>query len=141
MYLQNDLVMGAAEELRQALTENAAARGREWALHMGHSLSDVEKTLCQHKGDFGTDDDTFGENQRGLLPSPGVQRKIEGLRQELGELIEGVRILRVDLGAGQDTVAGFAQRAHHLLHALERLERGEIDLVQQSITPDIGAGD
>jgi hypothetical protein len=141
MYLQNDLVMGAAEELRQALTDNASARGREWAIHMGQSLSDVEKTLRRHEGDFGGDDESLADKDRALLPSPGVHRRLEGLRQEPGELIEDVRILRTDLGVGRDTVVGYAERAHHLLHALERLERGEIDLVQESITADIGAGD
>jgi predicted nucleic acid-binding Zn-ribbon protein len=141
MYLQNDLLMGAAEELRHALAENAAARGREWAIRVGHALSDVEKILRQHAGEIPTGDETLIGQERALLPSPGIERKADALREELQDLIDNVRMLRTELAAGRESSANSTQKAHTLLHRLDKLERAEVELVQQSITPDIGAGD
>jgi hypothetical protein len=146
MYLQNDRLTAAAEELRRGLTENAAASGREWAIRIGRALSDVERILRRHAADVSTTDDAPADQDRALLPSPGVERRAEGLRHELDVLIESLRTLRTELAAGRENppgsgTVGFSERVQGLLRALEHLDQGEIDLVQESITADIGAGD
>jgi hypothetical protein len=144
MKLQNDLMLGAADELRQALADDAS--GQVCGRQVAQALAEVERALRLHAGDAEAADQSLMDQDRALLPSPGVERRAEGLRHELDDLVRDVRQLRIEAKAGRANPRGtdpdaLAERLRCFVRALERQEQGEIDLVQESITTDIGAGD
>jgi hypothetical protein len=146
MKVHHDLLIEAVCELRQALDENTGRPLRDWIEGVDRSVADALRALRRHAGEDLTGDELQTDPDRGLLPSPGVERRAAGLRQDLHDLIQAARTLRADLTAARTTpndpsVAGLATRARDLMKALERLDSGEINLIQGAITPDIGAGD
>jgi hypothetical protein len=142
MSAQKDLLIEATEELRQALGQEAAG-GQERGQRVARALAGVERALRQRAGEPLSAEEPLADSDRPLLPSPGVERRAEGLRHEAGDLLREVRALRGEVSAGRgDPAAGpLAERLGQLVHALAHHEQGEIDLVQESITTDIGAGD
>jgi hypothetical protein len=144
MALQHGLLTGAAE-LRRSLEENANRSAREWTDGVERALEDVERSLRREAESEWTADDLSKEQDRALLPSPGVERRSEGLQNELHDLIYKVRSLRSELMTARTTPGGVtaesASKARSLVLDLERFEKNETDLIQQSITQDIGAGD
>jgi hypothetical protein len=146
MNVQHDLLIEAVCELRQALDENTGRPLLDWIEGVDRSVADALRALRRHAGEALTGDELQTDPDRALLPSPGVERRAESLRQDLHDLIQSARTLRTDLAAARSTpndpsVAGLAKKARELMRALERLDAGEIDLIQEAITPDIGAGD
>jgi hypothetical protein len=146
MTVHHDLLIEAVCELRQALDENTGRPLREWIDGVDRSVADALRALRRHAGEDLTGEEFLADPDRALLPSPGVERRAAGLRQDLHDLIQEARTLRADLAAARSTpndpsVAGLATRARDLMRALERLDAGEINLIQDAITPDIGAGD
>lgn len=145
MSAQKDLLMGATEELRQALGEDTAG-GRGWGERVARALAGVERALRQRAGEPLSAEEPLADADRPLLPSPGVERRADELQHEAADLLREARALRgeVSAGRGGDPAAGagtLAERLGRLVQALARHEQGEIDLVQESITLDIGAGD
>jgi hypothetical protein len=144
MPVENDLLTGAAEELRLALEDNHGRPVRAWSEAVRRAVIEVERAMRRHAGEESPGDDLQTDPDRALLPSPGVERRAEGIRQDLDDLLREVRALRIDLSTGPSADparAALANRCRELLRALERLDAQEIDLIQESITPDIGAGD
>jgi hypothetical protein len=145
MNVQTDLVHGATEELRQAAADTTTG-GRDWGERIRLSLSAAERGLRESIGESLTDDDTLTTIDQPLLPSPGVERKEESLRNVTRDLVRQVRMLRAELASGQGNPTGagaeaFAERVRQLVRKLERHEQDEIHFLQESITPDVGAGD
>ena len=75
-----------------------------------------------------------------------MERRADGLQIELQDLIRDVRTLRADLISdsklpGNADYADLKRKARIVAEELEHLEIGETDLIQVSITQDIGAGD
>lgn len=146
MNVQTDLLHGATEELRQDASDKIPPGGREWAERVRLALSAAERGLREDIGESINEDDPLSPLEQPLLPSPGVERKEESLREQTRELIRQVRTLRIDLASGTGNPAGagaaaFAERLRQLVRDLERHQQDEIDLLQESITPDVGAGD
>jgi hypothetical protein len=143
MNVGGDRLVQAVEELRQAAGENDFNSGPEWSARVGKALAEVEHVLRQHPEDIVPVDNTRINQDRALLPSPGIERWAEGLRQKLDDLAEEIDALRAELLCGgiQAQSVGFAERVRSLVRALERHERDEIDIVQESFTTDIGSGD
>jgi hydroxypyruvate isomerase len=146
MIVRRDLVIGAAKELREALAANATAPGKEWTTRVEQALTKVERALKQHAKEGALVDESPSDPESALLPSPGVERRELELRDDLDDLIVKVQALRTELSADSAVTAGnqrstFVDKASDLVRALERQEADEIDMVQESITPDIGAGD
>jgi hypothetical protein len=140
-----NVLIGAAAKLRSAFEGPATMkqRGRQVAL----ALADIEQALRQRLLALSSEDDGMSRDEdRALIPSPGLERRARGLRHELTDLLERVRALRMEASAMRSDSASdgsddLGTRLHDLALALERHEHGEIDLVQEAITPDIGAGD
>jgi hypothetical protein len=146
MNVQTHPLHGATEELRKATAEDSTPGGRDWGERLRLALAAAERSLRENIGETINEDDALAPQEQPLLPSPGVERKEEGLRNETHDLIRQVRMLRAELASGQGNPTGagagaFAERIRQLVRDLERHDRGEIDLLQESITPDIGAGD
>ncbi len=138
MSAPKDLLTGSIEGLWQAVHEHTAGRTER----VRQALGEVERALRHHAGDLAPEDDTLADPPgRPLIPSPGVERRAEELRRESRDLLRQTRALQAELSAGPGEGSDLAERVRELLRALERHERDEIDLVQQSLTTDIGAGD
>jgi hypothetical protein len=146
MILQSDVMLAAVQSLRKALAENGSGQGQDRLNQVGQSLNEVEQALRQHAADLSDGEEVPAAADQSLLPSPGVERRTEGLRDQMSDLLREVKELRTEVSSGRATLTagnaeGLANRLESLLKGLERHERNEIDLMQDSITPDIGAGD
>jgi hypothetical protein len=133
--------MRAAAELKSA--SDSVAAGPDRGRRLARALANIEELLQQRCAAPVTDEEPPEAEDRALVPSPGVERKARELHDELCVLLENVRSMRAEIrGApGDQSASAIDTRLRELAHTLERHEHGEIDLVQQAITPDIGAGD
>lgn len=125
------------------------------------ALANVEQAIRQHAAMSGPVDEPSVDMDRPLLPSPGLDRRKAGLRNELGGLLRETRRLRnrllatspapilapeavcndgTELDRGGDFKM-FFNRVHQLADDLETFGKDEVHFVQDSITTDIGAGD
>jgi hypothetical protein len=153
----------AVTGLERALATDA---GPDWAGRVGQALDRLEQAVREHNQALAATDGRLVEVDRPLLPSPTVDRRTEELRRDLDGFLEEAKALRgqvrgaapgAGLGVGAAGQAGarevapeagaaadfgvFCQRARRLLEALHHFEEEETDLVQDSVTTDIGAGD
>jgi hypothetical protein len=137
--MNDDLVTGASEGLAAAIGRDPVG-GREWGARVAQALAGVEDALRQDTEEPPAVDPMGADEDRALLPSPGVERRAEELRRQRDGLLREVRALRA-LANDPAAADELARRARDLLGCLRRLDRGGIDLLQESLTPDIGAGD
>jgi hypothetical protein len=158
-----DPLVQAMQGLKQALGSNGVGQ-KDWAERVGGALAAVEEAVRRHRDTLEDDEGRVVDVNTPLNPSPVVKRRADGLRRELDGFLEEARALRGkvrDLHAGHaadpTTLAGslsvapeggdlpdfavFWQRARDLLVGLGHFEEQEADLIQQSITLDLGAGD
>jgi hypothetical protein len=155
-----------ADSLERALGEGAAGRERDWIGGVDRALAAVEEAVRRRAASLRTPDGYLIDVDRPRLPSPAVERRTEELERQLRLLLERARSLRgqvrgaaegIGLEADPAELAGalsvapeagavaalgvFRQQARELAEALRHFEEQEADLVLDSITPDIGAGD
>lgn len=153
----------AMQGLKQALGSNGVGQ-HDWAERVGHALADVEEAVRQHRDALEDEEGRVVDVNTALNPSPVVKRRADGLRDELDRFAEEARELRTKVGevhasaaADPKTLAGalpvapaagevpdfgvFWQRARDLLKGLGDFEEAEADLIQYSVTLDLGAGD
>jgi hypothetical protein len=152
------------EGLKQALAGDAAGAGDNWAGRVGQALDAIEKALRRHRDTLKDDEGRLVDVDTSLNPSPTVDRRAEGLRQELDTFLREAQALRGRLdslhaAAPKDasTLAGalpvapqaadladfgaFCVRAERLVEGLGQFDRAEAELIQESVTLDLGAGD
>jgi hypothetical protein len=138
MIVRNDLVTGSTAELKHALE----AAGHDRSKQVDEALAGVERILGQRLLEFTAPVEPDTDHEWALLPSPGIERRARGLRQDLADILGKVRALRAEVASETESRAGsVSDRLQELVVTLERHEHGEIDLVQKGMTPDIGAGD
>jgi hypothetical protein len=155
-----------ADGLERALGGDAPGREQDWIGGVDRALAAVEEAVRRRAAALRTPDGQLVEVDRPRLPSPAVDRRIEQLERELQQVLERAKALRdqvrgaaegIGLEQPPEEAAGalsvapeagavaalgvFRQQARDLVEALRHLEREEADLVLDSITPDIGAGD
>jgi len=135
MISPNDPLALAVDRLRDAL----AGTGAGPPGGIGRALAQLEVAMRQHAALGGWPEDSVANLDRPLLPSPGVDRRHAELRQHLAGLLREVRSLRNEVLALDGSA--IRERAGQLIEEVERFNREEIDLVQESVTTDIGAGD
>jgi hypothetical protein len=154
----------AVEGLKQALAGDAAGQGEAWVRLVDQALDAVENAVRQHRATLSDDEGRIVDVNTSLNPSPGVARRADGLRQELDNLLNQAAKLRGKLktihpAAATDpsTAAGalpvapevgdatdfsvFCERAEQLLEGLGRYDEEEAELIEDSVTMDLGAGD
>jgi hypothetical protein len=155
-----------ADGLERALGEGAPGREQDWIGGADRALAAVEEAVRRRVEALRTPDGQLVDVDRPRLPSPAVDRRTDGLERELRQVLERAQTLRgqvrgaaegIGLEQPPEEAAGalsvapeagavaalgvFRQQARALAEALRRLEQQEADLVLDSITPDIGAGD
>jgi hypothetical protein len=136
MIVRNDLIMGLTAELKQGLE----AAGHDRSKQVDEALAGVERILGQRLLEFTEPVEPDTDHEWALLPSPGIERRARGLRQDLADIVCKVRALRAEVASGTESPS-LSSRLRELVLILERHEHSEIDLVQEGMTPDIGAGD
>ena len=150
--------------LKQVLAGNVAAQGPTWTGRVDQALDAVEQAIRQHRDTLSDAQGRVVDVDSSLNPSPGVARRADGLRQDLDNLLNQAAKLRGKLktihpAAATDpsTAAGalpvapevgdatdfsvFCERAEQLLEGLGRYDEEEAELIEDSVTMDLGAGD
>ena len=155
-----------ADGLERALGEGAAGREPDWIGAVDRALAAVEGALRRRAESLRTPDGHLVELDRPRLPSPAIDRRTGELERQLQQFLARAQSLRAEVrgaaegvgleqnpaeAAGALSVAPeagavaalgvFRQHARELAGALRHLEQQEADLVLDSITPDLGAGD
>jgi len=138
MISTKDPLVLAVDRLKNALADiGTGPPGATVTLE--RALAQLEVAMRQHVALADWPGDPVGDLDRPLLPSPGVDRRNAELRQDLAGLLREVRSLRNEVTAPDGSA--IRERAGQLAEEVERFSREEIDLVQDSVTTDIGAGD
>ncbi len=151
--------------LKQVLSGNVVAQGPAWTRRVDQALDAVEQAIRQHRDTLSDAEGRVVDVDSSLNPSPGVARRADALRQELDSLFRQAAALRGKLksihppaeatdlctAAGALPVAPevgdvtdfsvFCERAEQLLEGLGRYDEEEAELIEDSVTMDLGAGD
>jgi hypothetical protein len=153
----------AMHGLKQALGSNGVGQ-KDWAERVDRALGAVAEAVRRHRDTLEDDEGRLVDVNTPLNPSPVVKRRADGLREELDGLLKEAEALRAKVrgvhasaAADPKTLAGalpvspeagavpdfgvFWQRARDLLVGLGHFEEEEADLIQYSVTLDLGAGD
>ena len=164
MPVKKQSLLQALEELKHVLADDAAGQGEDWSRRMSQALATLEQFLRQHRATLSDAEGRVVDVNTSLNPSPGVARRADGLRQDLDNLLNQAAKLRGKLktihpAAATDpsTAAGalpvapevgdatdfsvFCERAEQLLEGLGRYDEEEAELIEDSVTMDLGAGD
>jgi hypothetical protein len=142
----------AVDNLERELA-TASASSPTWAGRIDRALTVVEQAIRRHLRELAPPAEAPPGLDRPLIPSPGLERRTEGLRRELGELLGEATDLRAKVRvAAKPTAVRFVTeaaadvgslsgRARQLASSLAQFEEAENNVVQESVNTDIGAGD
>ena len=159
-----EVLLPAAEQLEEVLAHDVAGRERDWAEQVGAALRQLEEALVQHQADCESPGGMFaGEVD---LKRPSLVRQVSELRREHIDFLAATKALRGDAvkvaqtfaappaaatdatllpkpspAAGIPDFGALRKRGEELVAALGRHRRQENDLVLESVTTDLGAGD
>ena len=154
----------AVEELKRVLREDIPGRESAWSRRLDEALARVEQAASQHRACLKDDQGRVVDVDTPLNPSPTVARRSDELRQELDALLREAGRLRGKLATlhpdpnlDPQTAAGalpvapeaadvadygvFCERVETLLQRFEHFDADESELIQESVTLDLGAGD
>jgi hypothetical protein len=159
-----EVLLPSAEELEQALAAEFAGCEGDWADRVGAALVQIEVALRQHAGDCEAPGGMFAQEVD--LTRPALVRQVGELRREHAELLRQAQALRADIqhvarafdpaaeargvaspvpeaapAAGIPDFEALRRRGDELAAALRHHRELETDLVQESVTTDLGAGD
>lgn len=136
----------ATEVLAEALRQGALAAPRAWGADLDRALAGVEDAWRLSPPWMPPEWHEPGVG--GMALSPGIDRKVEGLRGAMAEVAELAADLRTQLrrvasGEAIDppSEASFRLQVEGLLEALRRLEHEEDALTLEVASTDLGAGD
>jgi hypothetical protein len=151
--------------LKQALAGDGSGSGATWVRRVDQALDAIEQAVRQHRAILSDAQGRVVDVDSSLNPSPGVARRADGLRQELDGLLNQAATLRGKLKsihppakpADPSTAAGalpvapevgditdfgvFCERAEQLLEGFGHYDEQEAQLIEDSVTLDLGAGD
>ncbi len=155
----------AVKGLTQMLGEDATGRAKDWTQRVDQALSALEHSVRRHRAHLEDAEGRVVDVESSLNPSPTVARRANQLCQELDSLLREAQALRGKLqgihpstekmdastAAGALAVAPeagdvadfgvFCERAERLLEGFEHYDEEESELIQESVTMDLGAGD
>jgi hypothetical protein len=155
----------AVSALKNVLSERATASETSGLRQMDSYLARIERAAQQHRRKLGEGNEEMVNVDTPLTSSPTVARRTDALRQELDALVQEATRLRrqaqtvhpVATAVNPATAAGalpvspeaadvadlgvFYERLEQLLDRFEHFEEDETELIQDSVTLDLGAGD
>jgi hypothetical protein len=144
MSATTDSLERALAELENVLAGPGAGLDARWAKGAALALAVVEQAVQQHTHGLEPPEGRVVELDRPAIPSPGLDRRLAGLQEELDGLRQEAAALRRAAQAGPTharDLAALWRRTAALRDALARAGRQEAELVQESVTLDLGAGD
>jgi hypothetical protein len=155
----------AIENLKRIANASTAGRSPDWKERMDQALIVVEQAIGRHNATLSDDKGCVVDVDSSLNPSPVVARRADDLHHDLDDLQHQVRTLRQLLPSvhlapadiDSTTAAGalpvapeaadladfgvFCERLKHVIEGFEQFDEQEADLIQHSVTLDLGAGD
>jgi ABC-type transporter Mla subunit MlaD len=149
MRARKETLSAAVTNLEQAL-RGAAPWSRAWALLVEQALTSVEQAVRRQDTFLAATDGNVVDVESGLANSPGMERRLAHLHEELAGFLGEVDTLRkrvqrvLEGGAAEvppSPFDNFHRRAEALLDALQGYEQEEAQLIQESVNTDIGGGD
>jgi hypothetical protein len=140
MATKTDDISAALGQLDKIL-EEPAEQERAWAGLVDGALARLEEALRRQATELRPPNGRVPDVHRPLLPSPGEDRKAAGLQHELEEFLQTIDTLRAQTHDAGSAVEPLRERARALVQAVRRHEHAEVDLILDSVTTDIGAGD
>jgi hypothetical protein len=155
---REDMLRRSMDELAHILKSPASGGERAWAERAGWALDGIEEALCRHTATVESGEDVWPE---GHFKGPSMERQMSQLRRQHVNLLEEADALRRDAlraaqpsmhsahppspvnaaaPAGMDLEA-LRQRGQEFLQTLRRHTEQETELLQDSVTTEVGAGD
>jgi hypothetical protein len=163
MHRTDDYLTAPLQQLHAALAEDATGREEVWARAVSRGLLQVRQALERHNAEGETPAGLFGEVD---LTRPSLARQVSKLLQQHMDFLTSLQTLQADVDMavrtfqpaavvptlsqplpepqGRPAIPAFGelrQRGQDLVTELEQHCKQEIDLVQESVTTDLGAGD
>ena len=135
-----DILM-ALEQLERALDTGTSGQQGAWASCSEQKLTQLQQALQRHAAQLNTPNGPLPDVDRPLLPSPGEDRKATALQHELEQFLKEVETLRAQTRDLGPSAGALRQRVRELAAAVRRYEHAEVDLILDTVTTDIGAGD
>lgn len=134
-------ILKALEQLEQALDTGPSGQQGAWASCVEQKLAQLQQALQRHAAQLNTPNGPLPDVDRPLLPSPGEDRKATALQHELEQFLRETKTLLAQVHDLGPSARALYQRVHELIHAVRRYEHAEVDLILDTVTTDIGAGD
>jgi hypothetical protein len=146
MTVKRDDLVAATDELEQALDASKGGRESGQDRRIGAALARVERAIREHAQTLEADGGGVVDIESPRVPSPAVDRQVDGLRSELDDLRREAGALRSRLTGGEageriPELSPFRQRVRRLVDSLCRYEEEEARVILESINTDVGAGD
>jgi hypothetical protein len=143
MTTARDALLQSIERLEQALAQEPSTGERAWAATVDQALAEAEQALRQENADAHSP--RGGPFKAVDMTRPALVRQVAKLRRQLTADVSEAAELRSEVqgaahGATLD-IGALRQHLHNFVSDLRRLKEGEIDVVQESVTTDLGAGD
>jgi len=151
MWVENDTLPAAVENLEQALGGDGEVGSRVWAARVDQALFSIQQAIRGYSAVIEATADGRIDLGSAQAPSPGLDRRAERLGNELADLLDEAAALRglvrqVLQGShycapGRRTFDGFRSRLGDLLDGLANCEHEEARIILETAATDIGAGD
>ncbi len=137
-----DLLSTSLERLQQCLAAGPAGRERDWARRVGDALDVLIREFSRHTADSESPEGLTSEVD---VTRPSLARNVEDLRRQHRDFLDRLRAFRKDVEeAGRAAIpdlTGIQSTGRELAAGLSRHREMETDLIQESITTDLGAAD
>lgn len=139
----------AMDNLERALEAGMADGPRVWAAQVDQALAEIERTADRQDAALELPGGGLVDIDRGQSPSPGMDRQVERLHDDVASLLGEVRGLRrrvrrlLEVGEpdGHRDLVSLYSRTAALLDEFARHEKEQTRLVLEIASTDIGAGD
>lgn len=151
MWISTGTLLSAMENLEQAIAPDPGRGPRVWAARVDQALFGVEQAIRGEGAVITAAADGNIDPGNGQTPSPGMDRRVDHLRDELADLLDEAASLRGQVrqvleGISQNPLAPavftrFRSRIDDLLNGLGTYEQEETRLILETTSTDIGAGD
>jgi hypothetical protein len=143
MHSQPESLSAAAADLERTL--QAPIDPGTWAAHLEESLARVQKAILSNARGLEVPGGGLVDVGADQSPSPGLDRRVERLLDDLGCLLEETRSARASAHHAAEgaplALDHLRDRSQQLLEALRKHEQEQARVVLESVTTDLGAGD
>jgi len=147
VWTRKNVLPQAIAGLEKALAAQWDHEPQVWTARVDQALFAIEQAIWRHDATLESDEGHLTEVDSAQSPSPGLDRRVGRLHDGLADVGREVGVLRqsvrqvLNAGGEQGLSDGLRDRIFELLHALRECSNEEANLVLETTTTDIGAGD